>query len=96
MVAPISNGLIEMEMVVGLERAQSLPSVREKVWLVLSGLCGRENIGGGVVMVAGRVFLWAVLSYAASQAVLPSSSVPFHRVPRIGSPRTLHYLIFNN
>lgn len=52
MVAPTS---IEMEvgLEVGLEGAQSLPSVRKWVWLVLAGLCGRENVGGGVV---GRGF----------------------------------------
>lgn len=49
------------------------------MWLVLSGLCGRENVGsrrGGVVRVAGRDFPWAVLSYAAAQSGL---AVPIAR-----------------
>jgi hypothetical protein len=54
MVAPISNGSIQMEMMVGLERAQSLPSVREKVWLVRAG--GKTS----VVVWQGEVLLGCV------------------------------------
>lgn len=74
MVARISDKVIFLGPFVGLERVYVVPWCGS---MVLSGPCGRENVGGGVVVVAGRGFPWAVLSYAAAQAVSPSPSVPW-------------------